>query len=158
MTWQKRQLANSTRHGINSSGNQAAAQQLNEADLPTAPPVRVSLLAVVLLGVVHFASTGKRLISLPLGGAGFQRFYVGEIARRDLPESLSMPAEISLPAGLHTACLRRPCLSHRVGVRKPRFERQARSQRWAAQPAHAADHLPRRGRSILALVYYHVGK
>ena len=49
-------------------------------------------------------------------------------------------------------------MSRRITVRKPRFERSAPSPPWAVQPAHAADHLPRRGRSILALVYYRVGK
>ena len=42
-------------------------------------------------------------------------------------------------------------MSRRVTVRKPRFERQAWSPPWAAQPAHAADRLPRRVRSLLAL-------
>ena len=34
---------------------------------------------------------------------------------------------------------------------KPRFERSAPCPPWAAQPAHAADRLPRRVRSLLAL-------
>ena len=51
----------------------------------------------------------------------------------------------------HTARLRRSFRSRHVTMRKPRFERQAWSPPWAAQPAHAADHLPRRVRKDLAL-------
>ena len=88
----------------------------------------------------------------PLGGAGLQRFYFGKIARHTWPESLSQQAVVHIArSGQAEARLRRPCSSHHVAVRKPRFERQVWSPPWAAQPAHAADRLPRRVLRCVAL-------
>ena len=89
----------------------------------------------------------------PLGGTGLRRFYCGKISRHTWPESLSQQAMVNIArSGQAEARLRRPCSSHHVAVRKPRFERQAWSPPWAAQPAHAADRLPRRVLRCRALV------
>ena len=66
---------------------------------------RAGFQRLVAVGVnswrAHLAPAGGGLFR-PLGGAGFQRFCFGEIARRDLPRRLSLPSEVSLLAEFHT--------------------------------------------------------
>ena len=128
-----------------------AVQQLNEADvLPLANLESRSDWSILKQVEIRPNARG---LSLPLGGAGLQRFYFGEISPRASSESPYEQSVVHIArSGWSEARRRGSCSSRHVGMRKPRFERQAWSPPWAAQPAHAADRLPRRVRSSLALV------